>query len=220
LKYLIFLLFTLNFSIVFAENSTLSLHKISYKLYGSGFELGTENRVLTKHGDLYSYQANAKTEGFAKLIKNYKVDGKSLFVIDDGVKSQKFNSIEYDGDKVKKNINLNFDKVITNNITKNSWKNNENNGCVDFLSMFLAIGYDLKNHNQFSYCLADGKKIKNYTFENQGQVELNLMDSKISATKLVSNDIEVYMSKDYRYLPVLIKKKKWKYEIKSVSFQN
>jgi hypothetical protein len=213
LKYLIFLLFTLNFSIVFAVNSTLSLHKISYKLYGSGFELGTENRVLTKHGDLYSYQANAKTEGFAKFIKNYKVDGKSLFVIDNGIKSQKFNSIEYDGDKVKKNINLNFDEIITNNITKNSWKNN---GCVDFLSIFIAIGYDLKNHNKLEYCLADGKKIKTYAFENKGIVKLNLMDKEITATKLIAKNLEVYID-NISYLPVYIKKDKWEFFVESYS---
>jgi len=96
---------------------------------------------------------------------------------------------------------------------------------VDFLNIFLAIGEDYKNNKPLNYLLANGKNIKEYNFKNHGKQTLNFADdfdedgTSVNVIKLTANDLEVYISKEYDYLPVLIKKKKFKYEIKSYEIQ-
>lgn len=192
--------------------TTLTPHKIEYKLFGYGIELGTETRILSKKLDNYIYSAKAKTEGLAKFIKNYKITAQSEFIFIDEIISKKFTSIEYEGDEVKKKINLIFtdNSIISDN---EKWQVDKNS--VDFLNIFLKLGLDFKQNKKLNYTLANGKNIKEYNFKNMGEVPLTIMNKETLAIKLIANNLEVYLAKEYDYLPILIKKKKFKYEMKS-----
>lgn len=179
-------------------------HKLEYALSSSGFELGTEFRVLTKKNDIYTYISNAQTKGFAKLIVDYKISATSKFVLDNGIKTLEFYLLENKNSKVKKDIKV-------HNI-------NSKIAFVDQLDIFLAIGYDLKNNNTLAYKLNDGVDIKEYKFKVIGEEKMQILGNDINVIKVIGDkQITAYFAPKYDYIPVLIQKKNWQYRLKKYS---
>lgn len=208
MKYLLLILLLINNAF-----ANIPEHNITYKLFAKGIEIGSEHRVLTQKNGIYTYHSQAQTEGLLSFFTKYEIKAESRFIIDNGIRSQFFQSVERKNNKIKKQINLTFTDIVKDNLTDNSW---QNNGCVDFLNMSLAIGYDFKRNNPLEYCLADGKEVKQYSFKNQGITTLHIMDKDIDAIKLDADNISVYVAPEYDYLTVLIEKESAKYELKSI----
>jgi hypothetical protein len=195
----------------------LSEHILEYDLSRGGFSLGTEKRELSKQGDIYSYTARAKTEGFAKFILDYQIKAKSDFSIDNTLIAHSFQLKEIEDGKIKKDINLIFtdDGIHSNNTI---W--HIQSKALDNLSIFLALSYDLKHNNPLHYRLADGKNIKTYQFSALKNQTMQVLDKETTVIKVSdNNNLVAYFAPDYDYLPVLIQKKNWQYKLKSLQFK-
>jgi hypothetical protein len=195
--------------------ATLTEHNMSYALFISGIEIGTETRVLQHQNGEYIYRANAYTQGLISIFQDYNIQATSHFVIDDRVLSKAFTSKEYKNNSLEKHIDISFaEDTVIDNLNQTTWNNNQ---CVDFLSIFLGLGYDFKHGRALQYCLANGKEIKQYLFKNQGEVVLQIMGENVTTTKLTTDNITAYIAQKYDYLPVLIEKKNFKYQLKSIN---
>ena len=149
------ILFFISVSVI-ASNNQIKLHTIEYSLVKSGINIGTEKRILSLEGDIYTYTSEAKTTGFAKLISDYQVDGLSQFSLDENFKNITFKYKENKDGNIKKDVNIVFDNDF---LAKNNVDLSQK--LVDNLSIFLVIGYDIKNNNPLDYFVVkDNNNIK------------------------------------------------------------
>lgn len=173
----------------------LKPHIATYSLLMAGFEIAIENRELSLNNGIYRYVENANTIGFAKLVKDYEIKASSVFTIDDlGLHPSNYQLFEKEGDKIKKNINI-------------TPKYNE----IDPFTLVLSLSYALKNNpkqSDFYFLVNDGEDIEKHHYQQVTNEDTNLI-------KIINKDkqIEAFFAKDKDYLPVLIKKKHFSYQL-------
>ncbi|SMM98861.1 hypothetical protein SPONN_59 [uncultured Candidatus Thioglobus sp.] len=178
----------------------LKPHTATYTLSVSDFEIALENRTLSKKEGVYYYNASAKTTGLASLIKDYEITAQSIFTINEfGLRSNKYQHFERDGDVIKKDINI-----------------TPKNLQIDPLSLFLAFTNALeKNPNQtdFYFTVNDGEEAEEKHYQQVKSEDKNLIKIVNLKKKLTA-----YFAIDKHYLPVLIYRKKFSYRLNSVQF--
>lgn len=184
------------------STSVLALkpHSAIYTLSVSDFKIAEVQIALSEVKGVYTYTLNAQTEGLVSLITDYQIRSKSVFTLNEfGIQSQHYQNFERDGDKVKKDINIYL-------------KNQQ----VDPLNQTLAIANSLKENsskNNFYLLLNDGKSVKNKQYQQTSNKSENII-SIISS----DGDIEVHFDKNQYFLPILIRNKKFTYQLKSIQF--
>ncbi|WP_138145561.1 hypothetical protein [Bathymodiolus heckerae thiotrophic gill symbiont] len=168
---------------------------------GTGVEVATERRVLSKEDGVYHYNATARPSGLGALFASgYKIDAKSSFIINKAaLVSVHFQYLERNDDKVKKDYDI-YPKDQQ----------------IDQLGLFLAFTNALErnpNQTDFYFTVHDGKKAEKNHYQQVSNKDKNLI--KIIDSKYM----EAYFAKDKYYLPVLVKLKNIIYELTSVQFQ-
>ncbi len=178
----------------------LKPHTASYTLLTSDFEVGKETRKLYQEKNVYYYTAHAKTVGLASLIKDYEIQSKSMFVIDQfGLHSKHYKNFERDGSKVKKDFNV-YPK----------------NRQVDSLNRLLAISHGLERNpeqNKFYLLVHDGRVAEKQVYQQVPSGSDNLI-------KVISKErnLSAYFARDRHYLPVLVHRDNFTYKLDSIQF--
>ncbi|MBE8189962.1 MAG: DUF3108 domain-containing protein [Candidatus Thioglobus sp.] len=180
------------FLLLFLSTLTQALepHTATYSLSVAGFKIADERRVLSQKNNIYYYSAHAKTSGPMSLFKDYEIDAKSSFIIDEfGLKSKHYQYFERDGKTIKKDINI-----------------RPENQQIDPLSLFLALSQALEKNpaqTDFYFLVNDGEEIKRHHYQQAKSEDKNLI-------KIIrpGKQLEAYFAKDKNYFPVLIKSKK------------
>jgi hypothetical protein len=178
----------------------LKPHTATYTLSASDFDLAEVKIALSKTHDVYSYTLDAQTEGLVAFFLDYQIRSKSTFVINQlGLQTKHYQNFERDGKKIKKDINI-YPK----------------NQQVDSLNQTLAIVNALEKNpakREFYFLMNDGKSITKKHYHQIQSDDDNLIKVVDSKGKL-----EVYFARDKYYLPVLIRRNKFTYRLKSIQF--
>ncbi|KAA0445267.1 MAG: DUF3108 domain-containing protein, partial [Candidatus Thioglobus sp.] len=193
MKFLILLLFA---------TSALALkpHTAIYTLSTVGLEIAEARIALTEIKGVYTYTLDAQTADLIALIKDYQIRSKSTFTINkSALQSQHFQNFERDGNRVKKDIDIYLTPPQ-----------------VDPLNQTLAAAHILsKNPHQksFDLLLNNGKTVENKHYQQIANQHKNLIS-------IISSDgnTEVHFDKNKYFLPVLIRNKKFSYQLKSIQF--
>ncbi|WXT99952.1 MAG: hypothetical protein Ctma_0658 [Catillopecten margaritatus gill symbiont] len=186
----------------FISTSVLALkpHTANYTLSVSDFEIAKVKIALSETNGKYIYTLKAQTKGVIKLVKDYQISSKSIFTLSQfGLHSQHYQNFERDGDRVKQDIDI-----------------HPKNHQVDPLNQTLFIANVLEKQpdkQDIYFLLNDGKSVTKKHYRQTHSSNDNLI-------KFLSEDekTEVHFARDKYYTPILIRNKKFVYQLNSIHF--
>jgi Protein of unknown function (DUF3108) len=154
----------------FANDEIPAFFEANYTLYSNDTQVGImERRFFQQENGQYTFRSESKTTGFIALLKKVHILEESTWDLV-GTRFTPLN-YTYHHTKGKKErdaeITFNWDKrKITNRVNESIWHMQTQEGIQDKLLYQLTIMSDLMSgHIPESYAIADGGKIKQYSFE-------------------------------------------------------
>ncbi len=210
------------FTLIIGVNiyASLPLHTLSYDISNNGVALGNEVRTLTKEGEIYTYTAATQTSGFVKLFFDYQLSVISSFRVTPELSPISYQIKESKDGSITQDVSLSFSNDSVKTDTK-KWIPQKR--ALDVLSIFLALGHDYQANRALEYQVADGKKLKTQVFEvkEERDISLTINNTLENLSVIVltnNNDIEVFLSPKYQYIPVRVIKKSWEYQLTKIDF--
>ncbi len=185
-----FTLFLLSFSALsIALSHTVPNFKAEYKLSHNGIEIGrVKLSVKALDNNQYQLISSTQTSGLLAFVRDDDVVESSLFELT----QQHIRPLSYQykqslGDNLK-NIKLHFDwqnSILTNSSEGTDWTINISTGVLDKALMQVALMLDLKGPEKLlSYKVADGGKLKHYTFKQVGTENITVAGQSYETIKL------------------------------------
>ena len=187
-----------------------------YQLHISSFPIGEARVELAAQADgRYRYSSHTYSTGLTRVFRNDKVLESSLFKLH----NQQLRPLEYrfdhTGSKKERHAYLKFDWTkgeVANTVEGHTWEMDIPDNALDKLVVQLAVMMDLDAGKQeLVYAIADGGKLKEYTFAIVGKEKLRVPAGEYETVKLErlrkDNDRTTYLwcAPSLGYLPVRIK---------------
>lgn len=205
-----------------------------YRLKHNNIEIGLVKLTLKKL-DQQQYQLTSKTEtsGLLSFVRDHDVKESSLFELQQGqVRPLYYQYSEQLGASLKKTeLEFNWQEMkVTNSSKGNSWRMAISSGVIDKALMQIALMSELKRaNNEFSYFVADGGRLKEYSFKAQQEETVRINKKSYKTIKLARKKdakplITYYWcAKELHMLPVLLTRKKkygaFRMELLKVTFE-
>jgi len=218
--FIVVVFFSLLSTHTFAADQTLPTFKAEYKLSHNNIEIGhvSLNVKMLANGQ-YQLLSSTETSGLLAFVRDDIVLESSRFELTE--KQVRPLSYEYQqtlGDD-KKNIKLHFDwqtKTLTNSSKGHDWRLTLSNGVLDKALLQLALMQDLKNpaEKSLSYQVADGGKLKTYSFTQLGDEQIKVAGKQYQTIKLARKKDDkplityYWCAKELHNLPILLQRKK------------
>jgi len=229
------LLYIAGLSPAFASTSIVPLFTANYTLHHNQLEIGrVKLSIITLGNHRYQLTSATRSSGLLSFIKHHTLLESSLFELKD--KHIRPLSYQYlkQSSSHKKEVNLRFDwkklKVI-NSSDGDHWSMPISHGVLDKALLQIALMRDLSAANsKLSYQVADGGKLKQYTFSTQGTEPLNVdgkryQTIKLARTKDQHESITYYWcAPALANIPVLLQREKkyglFEMRLQNISFQH
>jgi Protein of unknown function (DUF3108) len=189
----------------------LPMFNAVYSLKRNGIILGTSTRSLANNEDgTYTYTSNTHATGIISWFVRDQIDEYSKWTFN----GEQIRPMEYVYDRhggiKSRNVNLKFDwqnLTVTNTIDGDAWHMSIPSDAQDKLVYQLAIMYDLsKGKKALEYKIADGGKLKDYSFEIDGEEFLNTTLGKLKTLRIQrigdKRDTTVWCAPELSFLPV------------------
>ena len=193
-----------------AENP-LPMFNAVYSLKRNGITLGTSTRSLSSGNDgTYIYASNTHATGIISWFVRDQIDEYSKWTFNDGhIRPMEYVYHRHGGIK-SRNVKLKFDwqhLTVTNTINGDAWHMKIPADAQDKLVYQLSIMYDLsKGKKALEYKIADGGKLKDYSFEIDGEEILNTVMGRLKTLRIQrigdKRDSTVWCAPKLYYLPV------------------
>ncbi len=186
-----------------------------YSLYSKGLEVAKITRTFKAQGDdTYVYESHSQTTGMLALFRDDKIVERSHWRHTDNG----FQPIEYvyqhDGSKKTRDVHINFNwsgNEVRMRVNDERWRMELEPGTLDKMLYQLAMMRDLEQGiNKVSYRVADGGKMKTYTFETFGNESVHTPYGDFKALKVerYRDDREretiLWCVEELNYLPVKV----------------
>jgi len=187
-----------------------------YQLRVNSFTIGEARVELAAQANgRYLYSSSTRSTGLTRVFRNDKVSESSLFKLH----NQHLRPLEYrfdhTGSKKERHAYLKFDWIkreVANTVEGHTWEMEIPEKALDKLIVQLAVMMDLDAGKQeLVYAIADGGKLKEYTFAIVGKEKLHVPAGEYETIKLErlrkDNDRTTYLwcAPSLGYLPVRIK---------------
>lgn len=182
-----------------------------YSLQRNGVIMGTSTRSLSAAQDgIFIYSSTTQATGIVAWFVKDRIDEHSKWTFD----GKHIRPLEYvynrSGGSKTRQVKLSFDwqhHTVTNSIDGDPWRMEIPPDAQDKLVYQLAIMYDLLNGKKnLEYKIADGGKLKDYTFEIVGEEVLNTALGRLKTVRLQrigdKRDSTVWCAPQLSYLPV------------------
>ena len=166
--FLLYLLICMQISV--AQDNIPPFFEVSYKLYSDNTKIALmERRFYKDQENNYVFHSESKTTGLISLfrkdhiieVSNWNFSGSNIIPL--------LYKYQHTGGKKDRDVEINFKwnrKEIINRVNDSIWKMETQNGILDKLLYQFMIMIDLKLGNiPEKYIIADGGKIKEYTFK-------------------------------------------------------
>lgn len=208
------LLFVLN-PLRAAESLSPEPFEAEYSLYSKGLEVAKIKRTFKPHTDgTYIYESYSQTTGMLALFRDDKIIERSHWRQTDSG----FQPIEYvykhNGSKKNRNVYIDFNwsaRQVRMRVNDDHWQMDLEPGTLDKMLYQLAIMRDLEQGiSEISYRVADGGKMKTYTFEtfDSESVHTPYGDFKALKVERYRDDREretiLWCVEELDYLPVKV----------------
>lgn len=167
----LFLLYLLaSSSICIANDDIPAFFEANYTLYSNDTKVGLmERRFFQQDDGKYVFRSESRTTGFIALIKKVHILEESIWDFIDSDFTPLAYSYHRTKGKKQRNAKIQFDwnsQKVTNQVNDSTWIMQTEKGMQDKLLYQLTIMADLMTGElQDSYPIADGGKIKQYSFE-------------------------------------------------------
>ena len=213
-KYL-FLLYLFIFAhAAIAENNIPSFFTVNYKLYSNDTKIGLMERKFYKNtNNDYVFSSESKTTGLISLFrKDHIIEISNWYFINSTIAPLNY-TYQHTGGKKNRDVEIKFnwnERQIINRVNDSVWYMKTQTGILDKLLYQLVIMIDLKaGYIPEKYVIADGGKIKEYTFEYiEDEIiktpigDLNTM--KLSRYKKNKQETFLWCAYDLDFLPVKV----------------
>jgi len=200
-----------------AEDDAINEFEATYKLYSKGMEIGVMARAFTRSGtnnSEYIYRSETHTTGLAAIFHKDKIVEQSILILNENSLRPLDYSYTRTGGKKNRIIKVNFDwknQKITNVVNDTTMLMPLNNNVLDKLIYQYVIMRDLKKNNfPASYTIVDGRKIKSYNFDLDGEEILETPIGTFKTIKVVrhkpNSDDKTYLwcAPALQYLPIKV----------------
>ena len=214
-KLLFVVIWVIPFQILYAESGIPDYFHANYTLYSNDMKIGKMKRELTKQKDnRYIFSSESKTTGFFSLIRNDHIVERSEWAMNQNLFKPQTYSYEHTGGKKDRFVTINFDWInhkIENIVNDSKWKMDTKDGILDKLLYQITIMHDLKRGIvPEQYTIADGGKIKTYSFKYLQDEVVETPFGKFKAMKIErkkeNNDRKTWLwcAYDLEFLPVKV----------------
>ena len=193
-------------------DNTIPTFDAVYTLTSGPFTLGETTRRLYRNGDNhYVYESHSKPSGYAKLFTKAELHEKTTWIFADGKpRPLSYSYIRSGSKKRNRDVSLKFNwekGQVTNIINDDPWTMDIPDDTQDKLLYHLTLMHDLQNGREdIVYNIADGGKVKTYTFEFLGEETVSTKLGKFKTVKLKQpgrkHHTLVWCAPDLNYLPI------------------
>ena len=186
-----------------------------YTLHSRGFTIGITELALEPLTDgRFEYVSRSRATGAAALIRNDRINERSIWQFDAGRVQPLHYHYERTGGNKDREVEVEFDwsaREVINTARGKTWRMPVPAGALDKLSYVLALMQDLHaGVGEASYAVADGGKLKTYRVERLGTQNVdtpfgNLQTQVVRRTREGSPRQTTYWcAATFDYLPVKI----------------
>ena len=210
--FLLCLLIYANISL--AEDEILPFFEVVYKLYSDNTKIGLmERRFYKESNNNYIFHSQSKTTGLISLFRKDHIIEVSNWMLLNSTFIPLVYKYQHTGGKKDRDVEINFkwdQKKIINRVNDSTWYMETQVGILDKLLYQLVIMKDLKSGNiPEKYIIADGGKIKEYSFKKIKEEILETSIGTFNTIKLArykKNKQETYLwcAYDLNFLPVKV----------------
>jgi len=199
-------------STIQAEQNLPESFNVTYTLQKGPVMLAEMKRKLYKNDNgNYVYESYSEPVGYARWF----TDSTLLEKTEWNYHQQQPRPIKYSYDrnssKKKRHVKLNFDwnkMRVTNDINNDPWSMKITEGTLDKLLYHLAVMQDLSLGKELlEYQIADGGKLKTYSFSNLGPETIRTDLGTFETIKLKrpgKRDTILWCAKKLNYLPIKV----------------
>ena len=200
-------------SLTHSKQTPITPFKVSYTLKKGGIPVAEVTRELKKSTTgTYLFQSESKPIGVATFFIKDVILERSIWQPVEGNFRPEEYSYERTGGKKDRHVKLIFNwetNKVTNIINNDAWHMNIPGNVQDKLLYQLSIMYDLdKQDKKLNYEVADGGRLKDYSFEVLSNETIPTKVGQIETIKIrrqVKNrTITIWCAPKYNYLPVQI----------------
>lgn len=212
----LFLLYLLiSSSICFANGDIPAFFEANYTLYSNDMKVGLmERRFFQQDDGHYVFRSESRTTGFIALLKKVHILEESIWdLIDSDLTPLSYDYHRTKGKK-QRDAKINFDwekQKITSQVNDSTWQLQAQKGMQDKLLYQLTIMSDLMSGNiPESYAIADGRKIKEYSFERIADETLSTPLGEFKTIKLAlhkknkKQENFLWCAYDLNFLPIKV----------------
>ncbi len=201
-KHLFLLYLLICAPICMANDKIPAFFKANYTLYSNGTQVGLMERHFYQQEDgNYTFRSESKTTGFIALFKKIHILEQSTWNLIDSYFTPLNYTYHHTKGKKKRDAEINFNwnkKQITNRVNESTWHMQTQKGIQDKLLYQLTIMSDLMSGQiPDSYAIADGGKIKNYSFE---RISDELLKTPLGEFKTIKLALHKRNKKQENYL--------------------
>ena len=200
---------------VLAEQILPSSFQAEFLLYTKGMKVARMERQYTQSKDgHYEYRSETETTGLISLFRNDLILEVTNWMLEGNDIKPLHYSYSHTRTKKERQVTIDFDwgkGQITNSINGESWNMPVRPGILDKLLYQFAIMRDLKQgKSPISYVIADGGKIKTYTFQLIGEERLETPLGEFHTLKLTRDKpnsrrkTTLWCARELDYLPVRV----------------
>jgi hypothetical protein len=186
-----------------------------YSLYRAGAKVAEMLRVFTRLDDgMYRYRSETRTTGLFRMFRKDHVVEQSNWRVQGGELQPLEYLYEHSGGRKDRSVAVTFDwdaQRITNTVNGHSWRMPSEPRVMDKLLYQLAIMHDLKaGRSPLAYTIADGGKIKTYSFELLGKETVHTPLGEFAALKVSRQRVNstretvFWCAEELHFLPVRV----------------
>lgn len=212
----LFLLYLLiSTSVCVASDEIPAFFEAEYTLYSNDTRVGLMERDFFQKDDgSYTFRSESKTTGFIALIKKVHILEESTWGLIDSYFTPLNYTYHHTKGKKERDAEINFNwekKQITNRVNESVWHMQTQKGIQDKLLYQLTIMSDLMaGQVPESYAIADGGKIKQYSFERIADETLTTPLGEFRTIKLAlhkknkKQENFLWCAYDLNFLPIKV----------------
>ncbi len=159
-----------------------------YSAYKGSFRMVRTKVTLSRKDNEYTYTSFSEPAGLLALFRSDTITERSQWVYHDGrIRPLSYHYLLKGGRN--KDVHLKFDwdrHVVSNTVQGHTWHMTIPDGTLDKFSVQLAVMLDLRDkHRPLSYAIADGGKLKHWSFTILGKETITTPAGTFEAVKLL-----------------------------------
>ena len=181
-----------------------------YKIYKSGFTIGTVEEKFTRSGDAYKVVSETQTAGALKWILRDQVTLTSTGRVGPHGLEPGAYDLKRQGD-ASKNVSAIFDRNKNKIFSRHHDRNEVFDlppGTLDRISAMYQFAFDTPPPSEVTFWMSQGKEAEQYRYRKEDEEEIKIGDTSYATVHYVrvaeagKAKAELWLAKNQNYLPI------------------